>query len=241
MKVSISIVCTLLCISCSDYSNDIFDPTPIFQSISISPTELEGDGESTALISITFPNEIPAGKASAEIMASAGLFKESGKDVIQLTGSLEVQSDGSLLRKSNATLISPAQDVTSKITIKIAGYARKYDVTFGAAYADDMVVESDKLALKKGLENTATITVTLLREMGKGKPSLKSEVEIKATDIGGAERGIIYPKVSKIGVDGKCKFTVSRGALDFNGPLDIIATARQGKKVSKKIQILQID
>jgi len=243
MKKNYLLLMGICCIfSCQDYSEELINPEEVITSVIIQPRQIDADGESQAIIAVTFPTGLAREKAIADIRTSSGIFRESGKDLVTINGNLEKGPDNTMHQIGRATLVSPNVEGEAVITTRIAGYARTDKLQFHQAFADLMVIETDVLELKKGPDYKATITVTLLRTRGRGKPSTNSNVSLTLKDQEGNNHGIIQPTSNQTGADGKCKFVLSRGADNYIGPLILEATNPQSAQpLTKSIQIHFVD
>ncbi len=242
MKIT-SIIClfVLLLTGCEDYSEDFPNVEAVVSKPTFTPATREADGESQTQVEIKFSTEVAAEKATVELKTTAGLFKEAGKDAVTLPSSLEKADDGTLQRVVRTQLIHPATEGEATITTRIAGYTRTDKITFMKAHPDSLVVESDKIGLKKGIENIAAITVSLLRRPGRGKPAVSLPIVLTLQDKDGNNHGQVRPGYALSGADGKCKFLISRGTDTFQGSLYVKATYPDTKLQSVKFEILPAD
>lgn len=242
MKVTSSIcLLAVLLTACEDYSESYTDVNAVVGVPTISPTLSEADGESQTLIEIKFSVNVAAEKAVAELKTTAGLFKETGKDAITLSAALEKAADGTLSRIIRTQLINPVVDGDAILTSRVAGFMRTDKLAFKKAQPDSIIVELDKMSLKKGLDNTAIVTVSLLRRQGRGKSAVGLPIALILQDKDGHSHGHITPSYGLSGADGKCKFLISRGSDSYGGNLYIKAVNIQTGLLSKPIEILSID
>jgi hypothetical protein len=225
---------------CKDYSEDFARVDVVVSKPTLNPTTLEADGESQTQIEVVFLKDVPPEKAVVELKTTAGLFKETGKDAISLTAAIEQKPDSSFHRAVRTQLINPATAGTVILTSRSVGYQRTDSILFTTALPDKVVIESDKLGLKSGADNAATITVSLLRNPGRGKPAPNLLVELSLKDAGGTSRGEVRPSQALSGADGKCKFLISRGSDLYPGDLYIQAKVVASGLMSDSYKIISI-
>lgn len=239
----LSFICllVLLLTGCEDYSEDFPNAEEVVSTPTFTPAIREADGESQTQVEIKFSTKVAAEKATVELKTTVGLFKEAAKDAITLPSSLEKATDGTLQRVVRTQLIHPSTEGEATITTRIAGYIRTDKISFTKAHPDSLVVESDKIGLKKGIDNTATITVSLLRRPGRGKPALSLPIVLTLQDKDGNNHGQVKPSYVLSGADGKCKFLISRSTDTYSGSLYVKATYPDTKLQSKLFEILPVD
>ncbi len=239
---SIVLGCLLIGLTgCEDYSEDFSNVDAVVSKPTFLPTTLQADGESQTQIELEFLVDVPPEKAIVELKTTAGTFKETGKDAISLTAALEKKPDGTLRRIVRTQLINPALECEATLTTRSAGYGRTDKLTFTTALPDTVVIESDKLGLKTGVDNIATITVTLLRNPGRGKPAINLPVELTLQDAGKGNHGEVRPLQALSGADGTCKFLISRGADPYVSDLFVQARVLPAGPPSALYKIVSIN
>lgn len=226
---------------CNDYSEDLATIDAIIGDPVITPVAPEADGESKTLIEIQFPQDADAGKTSVELRTTSGIFKESGKDMLTLFSSLEQSKEGKIQRIARTYLINPISEGQATLSARVAGYIKNHAITFRKSFPDSLAIESDKLALKKGAENTATVTVSLLRGPGRGKAALFLPIVLMLQDSEGNSHGLVNPSNVLSGPDGKCKFLITRGSDPYTGDLYVQAICPDNKLRSASYKILSIN
>lgn len=216
----------LLCLTACSYKEEQAPASAVLGSIIILATPLEGDGESRALVQVSFPPETPREKTTVEFRTTAGIFDDSDKDIATVSGELVPQPDGTFRRVAQATLIAPQRVGKAQVFAKSSGYQISSEVPITPAFADSLTLTADKISVKSAPDSEIKFTAQLFRKTG--KPSLDRVVELKVVDEKGYEVGQFREIKNRSDANGQVSFAYTLGVSSYVGPLTATATYKEG-------------
>ncbi|WP_138476498.1 hypothetical protein [Dyadobacter bucti] len=202
-----------------------------------APESVPADGKSAAAIEVKIPPKSAADRRTVTFKTTRGIFEQIDKN--ETTVKAEFNEAGELVAKTS--LRSTVSVENALVTAAIGGITDSTTIRFAAAAPDDILLHTDKQAIYPGYESEATVSIILIRNIG--KVSEKAPVTFTVAD----EKGTILSHENKIYIrnsnlltdeNGKCSFTLSVGNSAYLGKLRIVAKA--GSITSKELFIYSI-
>ncbi len=209
------IIILLCATSCAYPSTDEVSDDDILKLSVISTNKsLPADGSSVIELNALIPSNADDTKRTITFNTSDGVFISTATK----TDQQKVDITGKAIAQLKSTLI-PA---IIYVSAEVGGYKRNEKIEFIRAYPEKITVETGTQDYKVKESNYPTITTKLIRSIG--KPSLSTEVILKAFDASGTNEIGIFKNLTFSNSSGEVTATFLLSQLNYRGKCNIKAT-----------------
>jgi hypothetical protein len=209
------IIILLCATSCAYPSTDEISDDDILKLSVISTNKsLPADGSSIIELNAIIPSNADDSKRTVTFSTSDGVFVS--------TSTKTDQQKADITGKAISQLKSTLTPAIIFISAELAGYKRTEKIEFLRAYPEKIIVETGTQDYKVKESNYPIITTKLIRSIG--KPSLNTEVILKAFDASGTNEIGIFKNLTFSNSSGEVSANFVLSQLTYRGKCIIKAT-----------------
>lgn len=143
--------------------------------------------------------------------------------VFASTGQRTETATADASNRASVDLKSELQTGEARITASINGSTAETRLTFTTALPDDILVTTDKPAIRANREDEAVVTVRLLRQVG--TPTPKQVVRLRMVEAGtDRDLDFLVRSIEPSNAEGVVTARIVAGSIAYRGPATILAS-----------------
>jgi hypothetical protein len=191
-------------------------------ALAASPDSAPADGVTAVHVIAAIAPGLAAGQRTVTFTTTLGAFADSQARTTMAT------ADSS--NHATVDLASPSAG-QARVTGTVAQTSAQTTATFTPALPDSIIVSPDKPAIKASLDDSTTVTVTLLRSVG--TVTKGTVVSYRVVDSQSRDLGFLIRSVSPSNDMGVSQAVVIAGNTSFRGTATIVATVAGASAVGQ--------
>jgi hypothetical protein len=181
-------------------------------TVSTSPASAPADGATPVHVIASISPGLPSSQRTVTFTTTLGAFADS-----QMRTTMATADSGN---QATVDLASPTAG-QARVTATVAQTSVGTTASFTPALPDSIIVSPDKNAIKATVDDSTTVTVTLLRNIG--NVTTGTVVSYQVVDAQSRDLGFLIRSVSPSNAAGVSQAVISAGNTAFRGTATIIA------------------
>ncbi len=217
------------------YDEPTADPKTVITAFKPVNSKIEADGYATTEVNVELPTDAGDDRRTVTFKTDKGVFIETEKNEASIKA--ELASDGKLIARVHLRSITTVGRANLTATIKEVNDTTS--VVFSRAYPTQLIIKTDKLAIRPSFDNEVAFVIELKRP--KGVVSIGTVAKLTVLDsLKKQEIGLFRNPQRESDESGKCSFFYTLGASSYLGRLRVVASVQDSvrqKPVEEELTI----